>query len=338
MKEALLYEKLENKSVHCYLCNHHCNIAENSFGFCGVRENRGGVLYSNTYGKIIACNVDPIEKKPLYHFLPGSASFSIAAAGCNFRCGFCQNWEISQVQAKGEVALGQDFLPSDVIRGAIKNNCKSISYTYTEPTIFFEYALTTAKIAKENNISNVFVTNGYMSKECLKMIAPYLAAANVDLKFFNDQSYNQICKAKLAPVLESIKLMHELGVWLEITTLIIPKHNDSDEELSNIAAFIAKLDKNIPWHVSGFHPDYKFKDSDPTSDEILKKAQKIGIKAGLNFVYAGNVFGWGSDTVCPACKETIIKREGFTILKYNIKKGSCGFCSQAIPGVFSIKK
>ena len=335
MIEALLYEKLGNELVRCNLCNHHCKIAENNHGFCGVRENIKGILYTNSYGKIVASNIDPIEKKPLYNFLPGSKSFSIAAAGCNFRCGFCQNWQISQVLPKSDAILGQELAPLSIIKQAIRNNCKSISYTYTEPTIFFEYAFETAKLARENSLSNIFVTNGYMTEECLKMVSPYLDATNIDLKFFSEQSYNKICKAKLGPVLDSIKLMHKLGVWIEITTLIIPKLNDSVEELSDIANFIAKLDKNIPWHVSRFHPDYEFEDFDLTSDETLRKAQKIGISAGLNFVYAGNVFGWGSDTICPACKKTIIKREGFSILEYNVKKCKCGFCKEIIPGVFS---
>jgi len=272
VKEALLYEKLNDKAVRCRLCAHECKIADNKFGLCGVRENVGGLLYTHAYGFVVAAHIDPIEKKPLYHFLPGSNSFSIATIGCNFRCGFCQNWEISQETAKGATHLSEDeFFPQDLVEEALKNDCQSISYTYTEPTIFFEYAYETAKLAKTKGLRNVFVTNGYMTKACLKEIASYLDAANVDLKFFKDSSYRSICAASLAPVLDSIKLMKDLGIWVEITTLVIPGENDSEDELSNIAKFIASVDKNIPWHVSRFHPDYKFTDYSPTPEESLKK-------------------------------------------------------------------
>jgi pyruvate formate lyase activating enzyme len=343
MKEALLYEKLKDKLVHCYLCNHHCRIAASKFGFCGVRQNIDGTLYAHTYGKVIADHIDPVEKKPLYHFLPGSFSFSIATIGCNFRCEFCQNWEISQqsfregLSPEGTVPNlgGEDFTPEEIVEVALKNKCKSISYTYTEPTIFFEYAFDTAKLAKEKGLYNNFVTNGYMTRECLEMIKPYLDAANVDLKFFKDSSYKRICAASLQPVLDSIRLMHELGIWLEITTLIVPGENDSEEELSGIAQFIAGIDKNMPWHVSRFHPDYKLTHRHPTPEATLEKAQAIGIKAGLKFIYAGNVIGFGNDTYCQNCKKLLIKREAFSVLEYNIKQGKCNYCNAIVPGLFN---
>ena len=249
MKEALLYEKLDGKSVHCYLCSHHCKIANQKFGFCGVRENVDGILYTYAYGNVASAHVDPIEKKPLYHFLPGSNSFSIATFGCNFRCSFCQNWEISQQSFKDGAHLGEDeFLPADIVGEALRNGCKSVSYTYTEPTIFFEYAYETAQIAKEKGLSNVFVTNGYMTKECIGMMQPYLDAANVDLKFFNDAAYKKICAGSLQPVLDSIRLMKESGIWVEVTTLIVPGENDSEEELTGIARFIAgQTQKRTPF-------------------------------------------------------------------------------------------
>jgi pyruvate formate lyase activating enzyme len=335
MKEAVLYEKLDNKSVHCYLCNHHCRIAEQKFGFCGVRQNMDGILYTHVYGKVIAAHIDPIEKKPLYHFLPGSTSFSIATIGCNFRCGFCQNWEISQAKLKDIEAKEEKlFLPEDIVKSALKNDCKSISYTYTEPTIFFEYAYDTAKLAKENNVYNVFVTNGYMTEEAIRMIKPYLDSANVDLKFFRDDSYRKICSASLKPVLESIELMHKLGIWVEVTTLVIPGQNDSEEELKTIAEFIAKIDKHMPWHISRFFPQYKFTEDKPTSEGILRKAQDLGAKAGLKYIYVGNVYGWGNDTYCYNCRKLLIKREGFFVEENKVKDGKCSYCQEPIAGVF----
>lgn len=334
-KEALLYEKLENKLVHCYLCNHHCRIAQGKFGFCGVRQNIDGELYTYAYGEVIAAHVDPIEKKPLYHFFPGSTSFSVATIGCNFRCGFCQNWQISQQSFRESEALsGEEVFPKEIVETCLKNNCKSISYTYTEPTIFFEYAFETAKLAKEKGLYNNFVTNGFMTEECIETIKPYLDAANVDLKFFKDESYKKICSGRLEPVLNSIKLMQSLGIWVEVTTLIVPGENDFEEELKGIAEFIAGVDKNIPWHVSRFHPDYKFLDHKPTPVETLKKAEEIGKSTGLKFVYAGNVYGWGNDTYCPSCRKLLIKREAFSVLENNIKEGKCSFCNAVIPGVF----
>ena len=336
MKEAVLYKKLDNNQVSCYLCHHHCKISEQKFGFCGVRQNIAGVLYTHAFGKVIAAHIDPIEKKPFYHFLPGSFSFSIATIGCNFRCGFCQNWEISQNSFRdGTILGGADLSPQAIVKEALEKHCRSISYTYTEPTIFFEYALETAKLAKDRGLYNNFVTNGYMTKECLEMINPYLDAVNVDLKFFNCSSYKKICAASLEPVLDSIRLMHELGIWVEVTTLVVPGENDSQEELTGIARFIASVDKNIPWHISRFHPDYQFTDYPATSEATLKQARDIGFKAGLKFIYAGNVYGWGADTVCPACHELVVKREIFSILSYNIKAGKCIYCGAPIPGIFA---
>ncbi|MFH1641123.1 MAG: AmmeMemoRadiSam system radical SAM enzyme [Candidatus Omnitrophota bacterium] len=334
MKEALLYEKLENNLVHCLLCSHSCKIEEDKFGFCQVRQNMNGQLFTHVYGKVVARHIDPIEKKPLYHFLPGSTSLSIATIGCNFRCGFCQNWQISQGSIGEGIFPGDDFSVQQVVDAALKNNCKSISYTYTEPTIFFEYALDTAKLAKEKGLSNIFVTNGYMTKRALEMIKPYLDAANVDLKFFKEETYKKICAGHLAPVLASIRLMRELGIWVEVTTLIVPQENDSEEEFEGIAKFIAGVDKDIPWHISRFYPNYKFAERQPTKEETLKKAQEIGYEAGLNYVYVGNVYGWGDDTHCHSCRGLLIKREGFSILENNIKAGKCAHCNAVIPGVF----
>ena len=336
MKEALLYKKLEDKLVSCFLCAHQCKIADQKFGFCGVRQNIGGILNTFAYGKVIAAHVDPIEKKPLYHFLPGSYSFSIATIGCNFRCSFCQNWEISQSSfLDGAADLeGEELSPAKIVEFALKNRCRSISYTYTEPTIFFEYALDIARLAKEKGLRNNFVTNGFMSRECLEMARPYLDAANVDLKFFKDKSYKRVCAGALQPVLDSIKYMREMGIWVEVTTLVVPGENDSKDELSGIANFIAGLDKNIPWHISRFHPDYKLTGRQETPAQALKMAEDIGKDAGLNYIYVGNVHGFGNDTYCYSCKKSLIRREAFSVLESHMKDGKCGYCGALIPGVF----
>ena len=334
MKEAQLYIHLEGQGVHCQLCAHGCKIPEGKFGFCVVRQNIKGILYTHNYAKLVAANPDPVEKKPLYHFLPGSSTFSIASAGCNFRCGFCQNWEISQLNFFNQHP-GKPFRADKVIKLAKQNSCRSIAYTYTEPTIYFEFALETAKLAKAAGLRNIFVTNGYMSRQAISLLSPYLDAANVDLKFFKNSSYQRICSAKLEPVLDSIQSLSDAGVWVEITTLVIPGENDTPQELSGIAKFIAGVNKDIPWHISGFHADYKFSDYSSTPESILKQAYELGRTQRLHYVYAGNVNVWGQDTFCSGCRKPIIKREGFKVTEAHIVGDKCVFCQTALPGVFS---
>jgi pyruvate formate lyase activating enzyme len=332
-KEAMLYEKLNDKEVRCHLCAHQCKIKDSQFGLCGVRENIDGILYTLVYAEAIAANVDPIEKKPFYHFFPGSFAYSIATIGCNFKCGFCQNWQISQVSKKERFFEGPKLMPEKIIEEAKRNKCKSISYTYTEPTIFFEYAYDTARLAKQEGLYNNFVTNGYMSEEALKAISPYLDAANVDLKSFREKFYNKICKARLSPVLDSIRLMKKLNIWIEITTLLIPNENDSEEELTDIAQFIASIGKEIPWHISRFHPNYQFLDYEATSLKTLKKALEIGKMEGLRYVYLGNVLE-ETDTYCYNCGKSLIKRTYFSPEVNYIKEGRCSFCNSSIDGLF----
>jgi pyruvate formate lyase activating enzyme len=332
-KEAMLYKALENDKVQCLLCAHECKIAPSKYGICGVRQNVDGTLQTLVYGNAIAANVDPIEKKPLYHFLPGSKSYSIATAGCNFKCGFCQNWNISQLSAKDGAIPGQALVPQKVVNEAKETGCASISYTYTEPTIFFEYAYDTAVLAKESGLYNVFVTNGYMTKQALDMIKPYLDAANVDLKSFRDEYYRKYCKAKLEPVLTSIKYMRELGIWVEVTTLVIPGENDSDAELNDIAGFIAQVDMDIPWHISRFHPDYRFTDHGATPVETLHRAKEIGRENGLHYVYLGNVAS-DSDTYCHSCGNSLIKRSYLNGTTPGIKDSLCASCGSTIAGVW----
>jgi pyruvate formate lyase activating enzyme len=335
LRQAMLYENLADKKVHCYLCNHHCRIADTEFGLCGVRENRHGELYTHAYGKAVAAHVDPIEKKPLFHVLPGSTAFSIAAAGCNFKCGFCQNWQISQISGKHhDGSAGIRLLPEEIVRQAKENKCASIAYTYTEPTIFFEYAYDTAQVAAQEGLLNIFVTNGYMTKEALIVIRPYLDACNVDLKSFREKFYAEICRAHLKPVLESIRLMKELGIWVEITTLVIPGINDSEDEFADIACFIAGIDPAMPWHISRFHPDYRFTESAPTSRECLEKARDIGICEGLHHVYIGNVAGDEETTRCVHCNKAVIQRQAFLIGENALQGNQCPYCGNAVAGIF----
>ena len=338
MKEALLYEKLGDEKVRCNLCNHRCLIEPDKRGICGVRINKEGVLYTLVYGKVIAENVDPIEKKPLYHFLPGSYSYSIATVGCNFQCSFCQNFEISQYPRlyQGRIP-GNDIGPDVVVERALATNSKSISYTYTEPTIFFEFAFDCAKLAASKGIKNVFVSNGYMTREAIDLIKPYLHGINVDLKAFTEDFYSRICKAKLKPVLENLKYLKKLGIWVEITTLIIPGLNDSESELRELVKFVRdELGPETPWHVSRFYPQFRMLDRPRTPVETLERAYEIGKEEGLYFIYVGNVPGHDKEnTYCPKCEALLIERYGFSVLQNRLKDGACPFCGFEIAGVWS---
>jgi pyruvate formate lyase activating enzyme len=334
-KKAMLYRQGADDEVHCTLCHHHCKISDSKFGICGVRQNKGGRLYTHAYGEVITANIDPIEKKPLYHFLPGTTSFSIATMGCNFRCGFCQNWQISQAsRKKGTDLPSYNLMPSDIVEKATKHDCQSISYTYTEPTIFFEYAYDTAKLAKEQGLYNIFVTNGFMTHEALQTISPYLDACNVDLKSFREDFYRKTCHARLEPVLNSIRGMKKLGMWVEITTLIVPGVNDEAPELTGIAQFIAALDPDIPWHISRFHPDYEFTDTMATPVETLRRAYTLGKNEGLQYIYIGNVAGESSDILCPQCGNKLVHRRGFLVEENQLKDSRCCYCGQPIAGFF----
>lgn len=334
-KEAMFYEKLDRKRVRCRLCAHSCLIADSRFGICGVRQNLEGTLHTMIYAQVVAANIDPVEKKPLYHFLPGTISYSVGTMGCNFQCGFCQNWQISQVGESGvdPFSAGWELLPDTVVREAMKNNCLSISYTYTEPTIFFEYAYDTARKAKDADLRNIFVSNGYMPAPVIDEIAPYLDAANIDLKSFSKEYYRRNCKADLQPVLDCIAHMKEKGIWIEVTTLIIPGENDSERELKAIAGFLAGLDRGIPWHVTAFHPDYHFRGYPETAEETLHRAQEIGLAQGLYYVYAGNIPG-EARTLCYACGEVLVTRHRFNTSGVNLKDGHCPKCGAKIGGIW----
>jgi pyruvate formate lyase activating enzyme len=292
MKESYLYKKLKNNLVKCETCQHACTIQSDQRGICGVRQNQDGRLMALNYGKAIAAHVDPIEKKPIYHFLPGTYSYSVATVGCNFRCLHCQNYDISQFTKEGwsgEI-IGDEYTPDQIVENAIDNGCPSISYTYTEPTIFLEYALDTMKLAREKGLKNIWVSNGYMSQKTLELIIPYLDAINVDLKSFSDKFYNQVCGAKLQPVLDNLVKIKKSGIHLEVTTLIIPTKNDSEKELKQIAEFIVnQLGDDTPWHVTAFYPTYKMMHLPATPRQKIYQAIEIGKKAGLKFVHGGNI-------------------------------------------------
>ncbi|HXE97460.1 MAG TPA: AmmeMemoRadiSam system radical SAM enzyme [Dongiaceae bacterium] len=334
MKEAMFYKREGEGLLRCGLCRFNCLIGDGARGICAVRENRGGTLYSLVYGKICAEQVDPIEKKPLFHVMPGSKSYSIATPGCNFHCRHCQNYTISQVDPYAPIR-GPEQTPQQIVQRAMDNNCSSISYTYTEPTIFFEFAYDTARLARAAGLKNVFVTNGYISREALATIAPFLDAANIDLKGFSEGFYRDYVHARLSEVLDSIVEYRKQGIWLELTTLIIPGLNDSDSELHGIAEFIvANLGIDTPWHVSQFYPTYKLTDRPRTPAATLRRAHDIGIAAGLRYVYEGNVPGKGGEnTSCPSCRALLIKRYGYLIETDRISNGTCPDCGASIAGI-----
>jgi pyruvate formate lyase activating enzyme len=346
MKAVRLFSK-EGEFTRCIICAHRCRIKDGRLGICKTIVNKGGVLYSLNYGILAAKSVDPIEKKPLFHFLPGSNSYSIASPGCNFRCSGCQNADISQSYRDGNYGAYLEYFkglkkttPEEVVESALKANCRSISYTYTDPAVFFDYSLDIMEIARKNGLKNVFVTNGYYTEESIDATKGLLNAANIDIKFFNDANYRKICGGKLEPVLESIKKFYSNGVHLELTTLLIDGYNNNDEEIKKTADFIASVNPGLPWHISRFFPSYKMQDGCVTAEKTIINAYNIGKTAGLKYIYAGNIQLDGfEDTICPSCGKLLIKRRGYSILENNLAKGvydggECKFCGYKIYGEF----
>jgi len=332
MKECKYYKLLKKDVVQCTLCPNFCIIKNNEVGKCKTRQNVNGKLFSLVYGKPVSARADPIEKKPLYHFLPGTLSFSIGTAGCNLNCLYCQNWEISQL--KPEQVPSFNLSPKDVVKEAIKSGCKSISYTYTDPVAFYQYTLDTSRLAKKENLKNVIVCNGYINKEPLLELFKFIDAANVDLKAFNNKFYREICGGKLEPVLEALKILKKNKIWLELTYLIIPGENDDSKEIKEMCEWIKEnLGKEVPLHFSRFFPMYKMLDKNPTPLKTLLKAKEIARKY-LDYVYIGNIKTQeGENTYCPKCKNLLIERDGFRVLQNNIKNGRCK-CGGKIPGVW----
>lgn len=333
-KEALYYEKLRDKIVQCHLCPKKCVIKPDKFGNCNARKNIKGKLYSLVYGNLCSIAIDPIEKKPLFHFMPNQQVFSIGTTGCNLHCKFCQNWTTSQIKPNTKT---KKSTPKQVVKEAIDSGCGIIAYTYNEPIIFYEFVLETAKLAKKKGIKNVIVCNGFINEEPLKELLPYLDAANIDIKSFEDKFYREICDAWLEPILNTIKTIHKSNTFLEITNLIIPKLNDDTKKIDEMCKWIySNLGNNVPLHFSAFYSCYKMTDIPLTPAETLLKAKKIAEKNKINYVYIGNLrLEDQSNTYCPKCKKLLIERAQFNISQNNISNGKCKFCNYAIKGVWS---
>jgi len=337
---AWLSKKLDSGKVLCQACAHACKLEEGEYGICGVRKVENGALQLLVYGLAAAVNIDPVEKKPMFHFLPQSRVFSVGTVGCNFSCTFCQNYEISQYPKEhAHKILGRELLPEQIVELAIENGCKSIAYTYNEPIVFFEYTYDTAKLAHEKGLKNIYVTSGYETKKAIDLLAPYIDGMNIDIKSFKEEFYRDICGSRLKPVLEAVKYAHDKGIWIEITTLLIPGKNDSDEEIQNIAKFIADIDKAIPWHLSAFHPTYKMLNVPRTPNATLRRAYKIGQDVGLQYVYVGNVDDEDYESsYCPKCHQRVIDRRGH-IGQYVVnalkEDGKCPHCGYRLEGVWS---
>jgi pyruvate formate lyase activating enzyme len=322
------------KIVQCELCPNRCVLDVNQVSKCRARINKDGTLFSRVYGKPCAVHVDPIEKKPFFHFLPGTTAFSIATAGCVLSCKFCQNWQISQ--ASPEDTDTYDLPPEKVVRGAINYKCKSIAYTYTEPTAFYEYMYDTAVIAKKEGVKNTMHSCGYINEKPLRKLSKYLDAADLDLKAFTEEFYQNISGGMLKPVLNSLVVLKEEGVWLEITNLVIPTLNDDMKKIKEMCRWIHKnLGPDVPLHFSRFFPQYKLNNLPPTPVDTLTDARKTAMDAGLKFVYIGNIRHEGESTFCPKCKKILIERMGYFIKQNNIKNGKCSFCGTSIPGVWA---
>jgi len=336
MKEALYYDRLGGLKVRCRLCPRECVVGDRERGFCGVRENRGGKYYTLVYGQCAALNLDPIEKKPLFHFLPGSAAYSIAAAGCNFDCKDCQNWEISQARPE-QIKNPVDLPPKSVAAEAKRYSAESIAYTYSEPVVFYEYMLDSAQAGHAVGVRSVMISNGSIRLETMQRLLPHLDAVKIDLKSVSEKFYREYCVGELAPVLETIKLVKRTGMWLEIVYLVVPTLNDSEAAVRQMCEWVhSNVGAEVPLHFSRFFPQYQLKKLPPTPYETMERCWKIAREVGMRFVYVGNVPDTPyENTVCPACGKAVVRRSGFAVLEMNLRNGACRFCSRKIPGVWA---
>lgn len=335
MAPAILALPEATGEVRCVACAHRCLVRPGRLGICRVRENREGLLVSLVYGEVVAAVAEPIEKKPLFHAWPGSLAFSVATRGCNFHCRFCQNWEIAQADREGLHPRTAPLPPRAVVARAMAMHARSIAYTYVEPTVFIEYMVDTAHLAHESGLANVMVTNGYQTPEALDLLGPLIDAANVDLKGFSDRFYRTVCGARLAPVLDSLVGMRDRGIWVEVTTLLIPGANDAPEELAALARWIvAELGPETPWHVSRFFPAYRMADTRHTPLETVRRTVAMGQAAGLHHVYAGNIDGLADDeTRCVGCDRVLIRRRGFGVAASDLVRGACPACRRPLAGI-----
>ncbi|MEA2011973.1 MAG: AmmeMemoRadiSam system radical SAM enzyme [Verrucomicrobiota bacterium] len=322
---------VKRQKITCLLCRHYCKLKEGQLGICGINKNVDGELKTLVYGHPIAINVDPVEKKPFYHLLPGTTALSFGTIGCNFKCPFCQNWDISQeTYVNKEIEVS----PEKMVDMALEQGAKSIAYTYNEPTIFYPYAKDIGVIAKEKGLKNIFVSNGFETPEIIEDMPSWLDATNLDLKSWDDTYYKKILKGGLEEVKDTLRRMVTAGIWIEITTLLIEGDNDSDKDLTEMAEFIANnLGKHVPWHLSAFHPDYKMPEHNPTGFETLQRAKKIGQQAGLQYIYLENVPVHG-DTYCPECGELLLD-PNYSITINKLKEGHCPECNREVEGVWS---
>ncbi|MCP4455099.1 MAG: AmmeMemoRadiSam system radical SAM enzyme [Planctomycetes bacterium] len=337
LDRADLWESDAEGAVHCLLCSHGCRIPAGRVGLCHVRENREGVLYTRAFQRLCSAGADPIEKKPLFHFLPGTQTLSIASLGCNFKCEFCQNWQISQA-CVSDVPEGHRADPEAIVQAALDQGCKSLAYTYTEPTVFMELCAACGTLARTRGLKNVFVSNGFMTRKAIEYAMPWLDGINIDLKAFDPAFYSSACRANLEGVLASIEMIaRETDLWMEITTLVIPGQNDDEDQLKRLVEFLVnKAGPDRPWHVSRFHPQYRWSDVSCTSQQTLEKAVEIGKAGGLNYVYMGNLTGVDSEsTRCPQCDTLLIQRQGYRILANHLKQGQCPTCALQVPGILA---
>lgn len=338
MQEAKYYDKLADNRVHCYLCPRHCKIGDGQPGFCFIRQNEGGVLYQKAYAHPHAVNIDPIEKKPLFHFYPGSSILSLGTAGCNMGCKFCQNWSMSK--AKSDYSGSLNFSPEEAVNLAVKHECRSLAYTYNEPTIWAEYAEDISVIARRHHLFNVMVTNGYITPRVIESVYRYIDAANVDLKSFREEFYQKLTLTHLKPVLETLKILRSMDIWIEITTLIIPDWNDEQEELRELCEWVVEeLGPDVPIHFTAFHPDYKLRDKPSTPVLTLEKARELANATGVKYAYVGNVMSESANTFCPGCGKLLIERTWQNVRTNRLTANqSCPDCGETVPGRFGQEK
>jgi pyruvate formate lyase activating enzyme len=333
--EARFYDKLPELKVKCMLCPRECQVANRERGYCGVRENHSGEYKTLVYNRPCTATPDPIEKKPLFHFLPGSAAYSIATAGCNIECKFCQNWQISQFRPEQVASIY--LVPEDIVSLAKQNNCKSIAYTYSEPVIFYEYMYDIAALGKKQGVYSVIVSNGYINEKPMRELCKVLTAVKIDFKAFTEKFYHDTCSGELQPVLKTLDTLADIGIWTELVVLIVPTLNDSEDEIRDMSKWIvAHMGKNVPVHFTRFHPTYKIRNLPSTPVKTLERSREIAMAEGIHYAYVGNIWGHkGENTFCPKCSTIVVERYGYRINAIRLNHGKCEKCGELIPGLWT---